>query len=197
MNFFRKIRSFLLRLLIILLLIILTIIITLKYYEIIYFKPHFSYINKIYIQGKKEEHFTKKIKSIILCLDKPILKEESTFFSYVIARYFVYEFIEFDTKIEWHLHNFLWSKLLIYNFNKEKIFILYLHMIPFERGFGLANSAQYYFQKKTSQLTVEEIVMLLGIARSPMTFSLFLHPENAKKIQNILMEKLVELNCLP
>jgi penicillin-binding protein 1A len=70
-------------------------------------------------------------------------------------------------------------------------------LIPFERGFGLANSAQYYFQKKISQLTVEEIVMLLGIARSPTRYSPFSHPEEANKIQGILMKKLTKLNCLP
>jgi len=74
---------------------------------------------------------------------------------------------------------------------------MYIHLIPFEHGIGLANSAQYYFQKKASQLTVEEIVMLLSIARLPIMHSPFLYPEKAEKIQNILMEKLIKQNCLP
>jgi penicillin-binding protein 1A len=78
----------------------------------------------------------------------------------------------------------------MYHFDKEKLFILYLHLIPFERGYGFANSAQYYYQKTISQLTVEEVVMLLGIARSPTIYSPFSHPEKAKEIQVRLMQKL-------
>jgi len=70
----------LIKLLKFLLLIILVIIISLKYYEITYFKPYLFYVNEIYIQGKKEEYFTEKIRNIILCLNKPKFEEDSIFF---------------------------------------------------------------------------------------------------------------------
>ena len=106
------------------------------------------------------------------------------------------KFVEYKKISEWHFHNALWTLLLRHHFDKEKLFILYLHLIYFERGFGFANSAQYYFQKTISQLTLEEVVMLLAIARSPTRNSPFLHPENAKKIQGRLMQKLTDSNCL-
>lgn len=195
---FKKIRLFLLKLIFILLLIVSTAFVALKYYEMKYFRPHIPYIEKFYHQAKKEEMVTLDVRNIIFCLETSSDNElkKSSYFSSVIARRFVYELIEYQKISEWHLHNFLWSRLLTYYFDEEQIFILYLHLIPFEHGFGLANSAQYYFQQKISQLTVEEVVMLLGIARSPKAFSPYYRPENAQKIQAILMQQLKESNCL-
>jgi len=196
---YNKLRRLIFKLIKALLLIIfLAIVAGFKYYEMRYFKPHIPYIEKFYHQAKKEETFTEEVRNIIFCLETSSDNElkNSSYFSSVIARHFVYELIEYQKISEWHLHNFLWSRLLTYYFDEEKIFILYLHLIPFEHGFGLANSAQYYFQKKISQLTVEEVVMLLGIARSPKTFSPYYRPENAQQIQAILMQQLKESNCL-
>ncbi len=157
-----------------LLLIILTIIISLKYYEIIYFKPYISYINERYTQGKREVYFTEKIRDIVSCLETSELGKDSPYISNAIARHFVYEFIEFDTKIKWHFHNLLWSKLLVYHFDKEQLFILYIYLTPFELvelDFGLENSSQYYFNKKISKLTTKEFFVLLGMTKSPIMHS--------------------------
>jgi len=152
----------------------------------------------MYNQANRYESFNEMIKNIIFCLEIPFYHENNpdAQIAGVVAIHFVEKFVEYKKISEWHFHNALWTILLIHHFDKEKLFILYLHLIRFERGFGFANSAQYYFQKKISQLTVEEVVMLLGIARSPTMYSPFSHPENAKKIQSRLMQKLTESNCL-
>jgi hypothetical protein len=199
MMVYKKIRLLIFKLISALLLIILAIVASFKYYEMRYFKPYIPYIEEMYNQAKREESFNGMIKNIIFCLETHFYHENNSYaqIAGVVAIHFVEKFVEYKKIGEWHFHNALWTRLLIHDFDEEKLFLLFLHLIPFERGFGLANSAQYYFKKKISQLTVEEIVMLLGIARSPTRYSPFSHPFDAKKIQTILMKKLTQLNCLP
>lgn len=186
-----------------LLLIILAIVASFKYFEMRYFKPYIPYIEETYNQAKKEESVTEMVKEVIICLETETFyyfdDYESSPYTYiagVVAIHLVERFVEYKKGSEWHFYNVLWTILLRHHFDKEKLFILYLHFIRFERGFGFANSAQYYFQKTISQLTLEEVVMLLAIARSPTRNSPFSHPENAKKVQGRLMQKLEESNCL-
>ena len=200
----KKLRLLIFKLIKALLLIILVIVASFKYFEMRYFKPYLPYIEEMYNQAKREESVTEMVKEVIFCLETETFDYfdyyESSPYSYiagVVAIHLVERFVEYKKASEWHFYNVLWTILLIHHFDKEKLFILYLHLIRFERGFGLANSAQYYFKKKISQLTVEEVVMLLGIARSPTMYSPFSHPENAKKIQSRLMQKLKESNCFP
>lgn len=196
---YKKFKLFVLRLISILLLIVLAIAASLKYYEMTYFKPHIPYIKERYNQARKRESLNERVKEIIFCLETPFYHKKNPYrhFAGVVAIHFVSKFVKYQKISEWHFYNWLWTQLLIYHFGEEKLFLLFLHQIPFEQGFGLANSAQYYFQKTISQLTVEEVVMLLGIARSPITRLPFKHPEKAKEIQGLLMEKLIQLNCLP
>jgi len=194
---YNKLRRLIFKLIKALLLIILAIVAGFKYYEMRYFKPYIPYIEKMYNQANREESSTEMVKEVIFCLETETFTfsyYENSPYSYIaglVAIHFVDKFVEYKNISEWHFHNTLWTRLLIHHFGKEKVFILYLHLIPFEHGFGLANSAQYYYQKTISQLTVEEVVMLLGIARSPTIYSPFSHPENAQEIQDRLMQKLI------
>jgi hypothetical protein len=183
------------------LLIVLATGVAFKYYEIRYFKPSIPLIEEVYNNAKREENYTEMVKNIVLCIETPYFYHDKNHpydrIAGIVARHFAYKFIKYNNMGEWHFHGLLWKILLIHHFEREKLFILYLHFIPFEHGLGLANSAQYYFQKKISQLTVKEIVTLLGVARSPKTYSPFSNPKGAEDIQDILMEKLKKLNCLP
>ena len=192
-NFYKTIRILILKFFPLLLSIILIIIASFKYYEMRYFKPHIPYLEKTYIQAKKEENFTEMTKNIIFCLEIPSYHKNNPYahVAGIVARHFVEELIEYKRIGDWHIHNLLWSQLLRYYFDDEELFILFLHLKPFEHGFGLANSAQYHFKKTIPQLTVEELVMLLGIAQSP----LYSPSGRARRIQGIF-EKLEELNCL-
>jgi len=185
------------KLIFILLLIFLTVIAAVNYYEMKYFKPYLPRIEESYNQAKKQETVTEMLKNIIWCLETPFDDENDpdAHVAGIVARHFVYEFLKYEKTTEWHFHNILWARLLIHYFDREKLFLLYLHYMPFEHGQGLANSAQYYFQKNISQLTVEEVIVLLGVARSPNRYSPFSNPEEANRIKGILIQKLKESKC--
>ena len=62
---------------------------------------------------------------------------------------------------------FLTLKLEVH-YNKNDILEGYLNTINYGQGnYGIENASEYYFNKKASDLSIEEAIMLAGIPRSP------------------------------
>ncbi|MDD2504787.1 MAG: transglycosylase domain-containing protein [Bacilli bacterium] len=58
------------------------------------------------------------------------------------------------------------------HYNKDEILEGYLNTINFGRGnFGIENASQFYFNKKSSELSLEEAIILVGIPRSPENYN--------------------------
>ncbi|MDD4706306.1 MAG: transglycosylase domain-containing protein [Bacilli bacterium] len=58
------------------------------------------------------------------------------------------------------------------HYTKDEILEGYLNTINFGRGnFGIESASQYYFNKKSSDLTLEEAIILVGIPRSPENYN--------------------------
>ena len=58
------------------------------------------------------------------------------------------------------------------HYSKEEILEGYLNTINFGKGnFGIENASQYYFNKKSKDLTLEEAIILVGIPRSPENYN--------------------------
>lgn len=73
-----------------------------------------------------------------------------------------------DRKIE---EAFLTMNLEVH-YSKEEILEGYLNTINYGRGnFGIENASQYYFNKKSSDLTLEEAIILVGIPRNPENYN--------------------------
>ena len=73
-----------------------------------------------------------------------------------------------DRKIE---EAFLTLELEVH-YDKEDILEGYLNTINYGQGnYGIANASQYYFNKKPSELTLEEAIMLAGIPKSPNKYN--------------------------
>lgn len=51
--------------------------------------------------------------------------------------------------------------------NDEKMIGLYCHYLPFEKGRGMTNSAIFHFARPLPDLTIEQVVTLIAISRSP------------------------------
>lgn len=73
-----------------------------------------------------------------------------------------------DRKIE---EAFLTLELEVH-YDKESILEGYLNTINYGQGnYGIANASSYYFNKKPSELTLEEAIMLAGIPKSPNKYN--------------------------
>ena len=58
------------------------------------------------------------------------------------------------------------------HYTKDEILEGYLNTINFGQGnFGIESASQFYFNKKSSELTMEEAIMLVGIPRSPENYN--------------------------
>ena len=73
-----------------------------------------------------------------------------------------------DRKIE---EAFLTLELEVH-YEKDEILEGYLNTINYGQGnLGIVNAASYYFNKKPSELTLEESIMLAGISKSPSKYN--------------------------
>lgn len=82
-------------------------------------------------------------------------------------------------------------------FTKEEILTLYLNTVSFgENLFGIEAASRRYFNKKTSDLTVEEAAVLTGMLKANTTFNPRLYPDNALKRRNVVLSQMVRYGYL-
>lgn len=73
------------------------------------------------------------------------------------------------------------------HYTKDEILEAYLNTINFGQGnFGIGSAAKYYFNKKPSELSLEEAIMLAGIPKSPNFYNPIASYDNALKRANIV-----------
>ena len=76
-------------------------------------------------------------------------------------------------------------------YSKEEILTLYLNTVPFgENIYGIETAASQYFNKKVEELTIEEAAVLTGMLKATSFYHPVLHPENAKKRRNIVLDQM-------
>ena len=76
-------------------------------------------------------------------------------------------------------------------YSKKDILEGYLNTVYFGHGvYGVNAAAEYFFDKKLSQLSIAETAMLIGIPNGPSIYSPFLHKDNAIKREHLILEVL-------
>ena len=79
------------------------------------------------------------------------------------------------------------------NLTKEEILFLYLNQIYLGHGaYGVAAAAESYFGKTIEELNLAESAVLAGLPRAPSKNSPYLHPEQAKKRQIYILNRMAE-----
>ncbi len=82
-------------------------------------------------------------------------------------------------------------------FNKNEILTLYLNTVSFgENVYGIEAAALRYFNKKTTELTIEESAVLIGILKANTYYNPRLHPENALNRRNIVLTQMTKESYL-
>ena len=78
--------------------------------------------------------------------------------------------------------------------SKKQILELYVNTIYLSQGVnGVQTAARMYFDKDVSELTLAESAAIAGITQSPTYYDPFLHPENNKEKQEVVLKKMLEL----
>lgn len=82
-------------------------------------------------------------------------------------------------------------------YSKEEIIELYLNTVPFgENLFGVEAASRRYFSKATWDLKTEESAVLVGLLKANSFYNPRLHPINAKKRRNVVIEQMLKYDYL-
>jgi membrane peptidoglycan carboxypeptidase len=91
---------------------------------------------------------------------------------------------------------FLTLKLEVH-YTKDEILEGYLNTINYGQGnYGIENASEYYFNKKASELTLEEAIMLAGIPRSPENNNPVSNYENCINRAKIIAKSMLKNNYI-
>ena len=78
-------------------------------------------------------------------------------------------------------------------FTKEQIFTLYANQIYLGHGvYGFEAGANFYFNKKAKELTLEEAAVLAGLPKAPNYYSPLNNPERALRRRNLVINNMME-----
>lgn len=78
-------------------------------------------------------------------------------------------------------------------FSKNEILLLYLNSVPFgENVYGIEAAANRYFNKTTSELSVQEAATLIGMLKANTYYNPRLNPENALSRRNTVLQLMRE-----
>jgi len=78
-------------------------------------------------------------------------------------------------------------------FTKPQIFTMYCNQIYLGHGvYGFEAGAEYYFNKKAKDLTIEEAAVLAGLPKAPNSYSPVNNPERALKRRNLVINAMLE-----
>ncbi len=88
--------------------------------------------------------------------------------STISQQYIKNMYLEFDKTWKRKFEEALLTLKLEVHYSKDEILEGYLNTINFGQGnYGIENASEYYFNKKASNLTLEEAIILAGIPKSP------------------------------
>lgn len=99
-----------------------------------------------------------------------------------------------DKTIKRKLNEIRLTKKLEKEYSKNQILEMYVNTIYFGHNcYGLQSAAEFYFDKKAEELTLDESAVLVGLLVSPNNYSPFKNPEKSIKRRNIVLKSM--LNC--
>lgn len=78
-------------------------------------------------------------------------------------------------------------------FTKKEILMLYLNTVSFgENIYGIETASLRYFNKKVSDLKIEEAAVLIGILKANTYYNPRLYPEHALKRRKVVLQQMVK-----
>ncbi len=78
-------------------------------------------------------------------------------------------------------------------FTKPQIFTLYANQVYLGHGvYGFEAGANFYFNKKAKDLTLEEAAVLAGLPKAPNAYSPISNPERSQRRRNLVINNMLE-----
>ncbi|HQT91387.1 MAG TPA: PBP1A family penicillin-binding protein [Candidatus Kryptobacter bacterium] len=78
-------------------------------------------------------------------------------------------------------------------YTKPEILAMYLNDVYFGRGaYGIESAAQLYFDESSSDLTLPQAALLIGMLRSPGRYDPIAHPNRAIAIKDVVLRNMFE-----
>ena len=82
---------------------------------------------------------------------------------------------------------------LEHNYSKEEIVAMYLNTVAFgHNAYGIRAAASTFFDKKPSEMNIEECALMAGVVNAPTRFSPVRNPENSLIRRNLVLQKMAE-----
>ena len=82
---------------------------------------------------------------------------------------------------------------LEHNYSKEEIVAMYLNTVAYgHNAFGIRSAANTFFDKKPSEMTVEECALMAGVVNAPTRYSPIRNPERSLERRNLVLKKMTE-----
>ncbi|WP_013323137.1 transglycosylase domain-containing protein [Gloeothece verrucosa] len=82
-------------------------------------------------------------------------------------------------------------------FKKDEILEMYLNNIYWgHNNYGVQTAAESYFNKPASKLNLAESAMMAGLIQAPESYSPFINYKEAKKRQEMVLDRMVELGWI-
>lgn len=104
---------------------------------------------------------------------------------------------EDEYKLERKIQELYRAYKLEQQLSKDEILEYYLNTIFLsEQCNGVSSAANTYFGKPVSALSLAECASIAGITQSPTRFNPYLHPDENKNKQEIVLEKMLELGMI-
>lgn len=99
-----------------------------------------------------------------------------------------------DPTVQRKLQEIMRAQYIEKHCSKDDIIELYLNTIYLSQGcYGVRTAAEVYFNKDISELTLAESAAIIGITNLPTYYDPFINPENNKKRQINILDKMLEL----
>ncbi len=82
---------------------------------------------------------------------------------------------------------------LEHNYSKEEIVAMYLNTVAYgHNAFGIRSAANTFFDKKPSEMTIEECALMAGVVNAPTRYSPIRNPERSLERRNLVLKKMTE-----
>ncbi len=106
-------------------------------------------------------------------------------------------YLDFDKTWKRKIEEAYLTLKLEVHYNKDEILEGYLNTINYGQGnYGIESASEYYFNKKASDLTLEEATMLAGIPRSPENNNPVSNYDNCIKRAKLVAKSMLDNNYI-
>lgn len=82
-------------------------------------------------------------------------------------------------------------------YTKSEIITLYLNTVDFgSNSFGIKAAAKTFFNTPVEKLNTQQVAMLIGLLKAPTLYSPRIHPKNAVKRRNTVLNQMMKYNVI-